>query len=54
MIEKRISYYTRKVAEYGSIHVSKRRNKYRHDRLMNYKRKINELANERSRTLKQC
>jgi len=44
MLEKRISYYTRKVAEYGAIHVSKRRNSYRYDRLMQYKQQLNELA----------
>lgn len=37
-ITKRISYYTRKVAQYTAIHPSKRRNPYRHDRLMAYKK----------------
>lgn len=38
MNDKRISYYTRKVAEYGSIHVTEKRNPYRFDRLMKYKK----------------
>lgn len=37
-IEARISYYTRKVVEHFSTHVTKRRNRYRHDRLMAYKK----------------
>lgn len=41
-MEKRISYYTRKVAEYGAIHFSKRRNPYRYKRLMQYKQLLNE------------
>jgi len=44
MLEKRIEYYTRKVAEYGAIHVTKRRNSYRYDRLIHYKQRLNELA----------
>jgi len=43
-MDKRISYYTRKVAEFGAVHVSKKRNQYRYDRLMNYKRRLSELA----------
>ncbi|WP_407270005.1 hypothetical protein [Radiobacillus sp. PE A8.2] len=33
----RIPYYLRKLAQYTAIHPSKRRNPYRHDRLMFYK-----------------
>ncbi|MFZ3576768.1 hypothetical protein [Virgibacillus sp. DJP39] len=43
-MDKRIAFYTKKVAQYGSTHVSKRRNQYRYDRLMQYKSKLNELA----------
>lgn len=39
----RIAYYTRKVAEYGATHISQGRNQYRYDRLMAYKRRLNEL-----------
>lgn len=42
MIEKRICYYTRKVMEYGQVHVSKKRNKYRFNRLMQYKKAMHE------------
>lgn len=38
MMEKRIAYYTRKVTEYGAVHISKRRNKNRVDRLLKYKK----------------
>jgi len=44
MLEKRIAFYTRKVAAYGAIHVSKGRNKYRYNRLMQYKQRLNKLA----------
>lgn len=43
MIEKRIAYYTRKVAEFGEIHPSKRRNPYRYSRLEYYRLKLKEL-----------
>ena len=36
-MDKRIAYYTRKVAEYGATHKQANRNQYRHDRLMAYK-----------------
>ncbi|MDM8098700.1 hypothetical protein [Oceanobacillus oncorhynchi] len=42
MLTKRISYYTKKVAQFGAIHPSKRRNPYRHDRLMLYKKLMHE------------
>lgn len=42
-IEARISYYTNKVAQYGAIHPSKRRNLYRHGRLMAYKKAMHEM-----------
>lgn len=42
-MEKRISYYTRKVAEYGAIHVTKRSNKFRKERLIQYKSKLHLL-----------
>lgn len=45
-LEKRLAYYSRKVAEYGSIHVTKRRNQYRYDRLIQYKERLNELTQE--------
>jgi len=44
MLERRIAYYSRKVRDYGAIHVTKRRNSYRYDRLMQYKTRLNELA----------
>lgn len=37
-ITERIRYYTKKVADYGAIHPSKRRNPYRQDRLIAYKK----------------
>lgn len=40
-MDKRISYYTKKVAQYGR---QPRRNKYRYERLMQYKQRLNELA----------
>jgi len=43
-VEKRIEFYTRKVAEYGAKHVTNRRNSYRYDRLIQYKQRLNELA----------
>lgn len=43
-MDERISYYTRKVAEYSAQHISKKRNQYRYERLMQYKRRIHELA----------
>lgn len=41
-VEARIAYYTKKVAQYGEIHLSKRRNPYRLGRLMAYKKAIHE------------
>lgn len=41
-IEARISYYTKKLAEYFSTHVTKKRNKYRLERLANYQRTMHE------------
>ena len=35
---KRIAYYLKKLADYNSIHPSKRRNPYRQDRLIAYKK----------------
>lgn len=43
-LDKRIAFYTEKVAEYGRIHVTRRRNQYRYDRLVRYKRRLDELA----------
>ncbi|CEG29600.1 hypothetical protein [Bacillus sp. B-jedd] len=40
VLDRRIAFYTRKVADYGSIHPSKvrpARHKHRHSRLMCYK-----------------
>ncbi|MCB7070988.1 hypothetical protein LIZ76_13575 [Caldibacillus sp. 210928-DFI.2.22] len=45
-IIERISYYTRKVAERGSLHPSKpipNNYKYRAERLLKYKNMLNEL-----------
>lgn len=39
----RIPYYLCKVAEFGSIHPSKKRNPYRHQRLMNYKYAMHQI-----------
>lgn len=48
MIEHRIAYYTRKVAEFGAIHITKKRNPYRDDRLMAYKKLMhNQIEVER-------
>ena len=46
----RIEYYTRKVAEYGAVHITKKRNRYRYDRLMKYKALMMEQV-EREATL---
>jgi len=51
-IDIRISYYTRKVAEYGATHVNKERNTYRYGRLIRYNRRLNEIAGRRNRKLK--
>jgi len=42
MIEKRIAYYTRKVAELSSVHPTKRTDKHRRrgDRLLKYKAEL--------------
>lgn len=40
MIDKRISYYTRKVAEYGKVPIFKK-NRYRYERLLLYKKLMN-------------
>lgn len=48
-LPKRITYYTKKVAQFGAIHPSKpqpRAFKYRHQRLMNYKKRMHELIKE--------
>lgn len=37
-VEKRIHFYTKKLAEFVSIHPSQHRNPYRFQRLWNYKR----------------
>lgn len=42
MIDKRIAYYTRKVAEFGAVHITKRRNKYRANRLLAYKKLLHQ------------
>src|SRR5690625_4058866 len=39
---ERINYYLRKVVQYGGINPSKRRNPYRYDRLMLYKKLMHE------------
>lgn len=44
MLEKRIEYYAKKVAEYGQTHVSKRWRQYRYERLMQYKQRLDELV----------
>ncbi|GIP64545.1 hypothetical protein J32TS6_31000 [Virgibacillus pantothenticus] len=46
MLDKRIAYYTKKVADFGSIHPSKRRNPYRHERLLLYKKLLHEKIYE--------
>lgn len=46
MLEKRIAYYTKKVAEYGSIHFTKRRNPYREERILLYKELLNKKIYE--------
>ncbi len=38
----RIPYYLKKLSQYTGIHPSKRRNPYRHDRLMVYKKLMHE------------
>lgn len=45
----RIPYYVRKVAEFGAIHPSKRRNPYRNTRLLVYKSAMHKIIeNERA------
>lgn len=39
---KHMAYYTRKVAEHARNRRDARRNKYRHDRLLQYKAALNE------------
>lgn len=46
VLEKRIAYYTKKVAEYGSIHFTKRRNPYREERILLYKELLNKKIYE--------
>ena len=46
LLDKRIAYYTKKVADYGSIHPSKRRNSFRHERLLLYKKLLHEKIYE--------
>lgn len=46
MIDKRISYYTRKVAEYGKVPILKR-NCYRYERLLLYKKLLNATIEDR-------
>lgn len=36
-VEHRIAYYLKKVSQFTSTHPSKKRNPYRHERLMAYK-----------------
>jgi hypothetical protein len=48
-ITYRIAYYTKKVAEFGSIHPSKKQPKsytYRHKRLMSYKKLMSQKINQ--------
>jgi hypothetical protein len=48
-VTHRIEYYTRKVAQYGSIHPAKKRpaaHTYRQQRLMAYKVRMHELIKE--------
>lgn len=51
---KRIAWYTRKVAELGAVHWTKRTNKHdrRAVRLMLYKKALNETLNEALRRQK--
>lgn len=42
MIDKRIAYYTRKVAEFGAVHITNRRNQYRQERLLAYKKLLHQ------------
>ncbi|KYC65209.1 hypothetical protein B4099_0355 [Heyndrickxia coagulans] len=43
---KHMAYYTRKVAEYTRSRRDVRRNKYRHDRLLQYKTALNRRLRE--------
>ena len=49
MIERRIAYYTRKVAELSAVHPAKRTDKHRRrgDRLLQYKAELNRRIKER-------
>ena len=49
MIERRIAYYTRKVAELSAIHPARRTewHKRRGDRLLKYKAELNRRIKER-------
>ncbi|MEI3605964.1 hypothetical protein SPD48_09700 [Pseudogracilibacillus sp. SE30717A] len=44
---KRIEYYTRKVALYGNRETKKGKNKYRHQRLLDYKEALNNRLRNR-------
>lgn len=46
MLDKKIAYYLKKVAEFTSIHPSKKRNSYRHERLLHYKKLLHEKIEE--------
>lgn len=41
MLDKKISYYTRKVAEYGRVPNTEKKNQYRFNRLLVYKKLLN-------------
>ncbi|MBP2079633.1 hypothetical protein J2Z64_003932 [Oceanobacillus polygoni] len=46
MLDKKIAYYLKKVAEYTSIHPSKKRKSNRHERLLLYKKILHEKIKE--------
>lgn len=45
-IDVRIAYYTKKVAQYGETHISKRRNPYRQVRLTAYQKAMHQIIDE--------
>lgn len=47
MLDKRIEYYVRKVVQFGSVSNNKKRNKYRHKRLLLYKELLYKRIGER-------
>jgi len=49
-MDKRIAYYTRKVAEWGAVHHTKRKNPYRYDRLMKYKKLMHQKLLDKKKT----